>query len=308
MTLSSFTCSALALSALVTLNQPAPQQGRRSASDTRIDTTFAFDPSGEVTLSLPAGEIRVTGWARNQARVVAVTERGTISSSFSRTRLRMEVRGRNSGRTRYEVTVPFGVRVDATTASGDINVAGTRSRVSLSTSSGLITASDLKGRSELESASGNVNLQRIDGATKVSALNGQIAITEITGDLEIEQVVGSTRIDHADLSGFRFESASGDIDLDGTLSARGTYGIETSSGNVTLRVPATLGATFQFETFSGDLRAPDFDLVLRPTSRNNAGHNDDRREYTINGGGATVSIETFNGAVTIRKHGAMDKR
>jgi DUF4097 and DUF4098 domain-containing protein YvlB len=187
-------------------------------------------------------------------------------------------------------------------------VAGTRSRVSLSTGNGLITASDLKGRSEFESASGNVNLQRVDGTTKVSALNGQIAIGEITGDLEIEQVGGSTRIDHAELSGFRFEAVSGDVDLDGTLSAQGRHSIETFSGNVTLRVPANFGATFQLETFGGDLRAPDFDLMLKPTSRNNAGHNEDRREYTINGGGATISIETFSGAVTIRKHGASDKQ
>jgi hypothetical protein len=304
MTSSTFTFSALALSALfaATPGATTPPQDRRN-SDTHIDTTFAFDPSGEVTLSLPAGEIRVTGWARNQARVIAVTERGAISSSFSRNRLRLETRGRNTGRTRYEITVPFGVRVDASTGSGDINVAGTRSRVSLTTASGNITASDIKGRSEFESVSGTLNLQRLDGTTKVSALNGGVTISEITGDLEFERAVGPTRIERADLTGFRFESVSGDLDFDGVLSANGKHSIETFSGNVTLRVPGTFAATFALETFSGELRAPDFSLTLRPSGGEQR-RNDDRREYTINGGGAHITIETFSGAVTVQKQGA----
>lgn len=304
MTSSTFTFSALALSALFAAAPPgAPVPQDRRNSDTRIDTTFAFEPSGEVTLSLAAGEIRVTGWARNQARVVAITDRGAISSSFSRNRLRVETRGRNSGRTRYEITVPFGVRVDASTGSGDINVAGTRSRVSLTTASGSITASDIKGRSEFESVSGTVTLQRLDGTTKVSALNGALTISEITGDLEIERAVGVTRIERANLTGFRFESVEGDVDFDGVLSAGGKHSIETFSGNVTLRVPGTFGATFELETFSGELRAPDFSLTLRPSGGDQR-RSDDRREYTINGGGAHISIDTFSGAVTVQKQGA----
>ena len=308
MTSASFIFNALALSGLVSLASPAPQQGPRGNTDTRIDTTFAFDPSGEVTLALPAGEIRVTGWARNQARVIAVTERGALVSSFSRNRLRVEIRGRNTGRARYEVTVPFGARIDASTGSGDINVAGTRSRVALTTANGTITASDLKGRSEVESAAGNVSLQRVDGTTKISALIGTITIGEITGDLEIEQVRGSTRIESADLTGFRFQAVGGDVDVDGVFSANGKHTIETMSGNVTLRVPANFGATFQLETFSGELHAPDFALMLRPTSGNEKGRNSDRREYSINGGGAHITIGTFSGTVTVRKHGGTVRR
>lgn len=299
----------------IALAMPAPtplaaQRDRGRGEDrSRIDTTFAFDKTGEVNLSLPAGEIRVTAWARPEVRVMATSERGVISSSFSPSRLRLEVRSRgNAGQTRFEVTVPVGVRVSASVASGDINISGTRGPLSLSSASGAITASDGTGRSEIETAAGRITLQRLDGTTRVSAMSGRIEITEIAGDLEIEAVSGSVRIERASLANLRSESVAGSLDFAGTLGAQGRHEIQTVSGEITLRFPANFAATLELDSFRGELQSPDFPVTLRPSGGNDRGRNSERQQYSINGGGARISIETFSGGVFLRKLGATERR
>ena len=67
------------------------QQGYDSRqSATRIDTTFTFTADGTVDLTSFNGDITVTGWARNQARVRASTERGSLRWRFSSTRISVE--------------------------------------------------------------------------------------------------------------------------------------------------------------------------------------------------------------------------
>jgi DUF4097 and DUF4098 domain-containing protein YvlB len=303
-------CSTLASALPLHAQRGAQRSAQRGNERPQIDTTFAFSKSGEINLSLVSGEIRVTAWARDEVRVVASSETGEISSSFSPTRVRLEMRRRSgrTGRGRYDVTVPIGTRVSASAVSGSIDVNGTRSSLSLTTTSGPITASDATGRSEFETVMGRIALQRIDGTTRVSAMTGSATLAEISGDLEIEGVGATTRIERADLSSFRFEAVAGSLDFSGTLAAQGKHTVQTLSGSITLRVPGNFGATLELETLSGELRGADFPLTLRPTSGSDRGRTSDRQEYTINGGGARISIQTFSGSVFLRKIGAPERR
>src|SRR5215207_5356619 len=78
----------------------------------RMDTTFKFSKDGVVDLTQISGDVIVTAWDRGEARIRAYAERGRIRSSLSSSRITMEVesvRGR-VGDTRFEVSVPVGVR------------------------------------------------------------------------------------------------------------------------------------------------------------------------------------------------------
>src|ERR1051325_2121323 len=58
----------------------AAQQSRNFDRELRgrLDTTFAFDRRGSVSVSATSGEIIVTGWARDEIRIHATSERGSI--------------------------------------------------------------------------------------------------------------------------------------------------------------------------------------------------------------------------------------
>src|SRR5688572_14499813 len=108
---------------LVATALPAAAQGRRDRDEdyqSRIDTTFAFDKRGTVTLSLSSGEIVVTGWNRDQVRVRARSERSVVRMDASPARLSLDLSRPRGGDSRFEVTVPVGVRVSARATNGDI--------------------------------------------------------------------------------------------------------------------------------------------------------------------------------------------
>ena len=91
----------LALAALFAAPFAAPfvaaplsaQDDRRQSGRDRIDTTFAFDKTGDIQLSLPAGSIRVTGWARNEVRISAASDRWMIRLSASHDHVSLDTRG-----------------------------------------------------------------------------------------------------------------------------------------------------------------------------------------------------------------------
>ena len=87
---------------------------------TRIDTTVRLDRGGAVDLSLISGKIRVTGWDRQDVKVSATIDRGTLRFDANSSRVTLSVdesednrgHGRhNVGDARYEVSVPRGSRL-----------------------------------------------------------------------------------------------------------------------------------------------------------------------------------------------------
>src|SRR6185503_4154791 len=110
----------------------AQGNGRQNSSRQRIDTTFAFSKGGELRVSVRGGDVRVTGWARNDARISATGERGTITMDASSSRIVLDVRRQNTS-TKFEINVPIGVRVSVSGARANIDVSGTRSELSLTT-------------------------------------------------------------------------------------------------------------------------------------------------------------------------------
>jgi hypothetical protein len=299
-------CGAAALAAAAMWPITAAAQnsrGRQSQARQRIDSTFAFNKAGELSISVRGGEVRVTGWARNDARVIAIGDRGTITMDASSSRIRLDVRPQLMSRAQFEINVPIGVRVNVTAVTANIDVSGTRGELALTTVSGKITASDGAGRTRIGTAAGTVTMQRISGETHVGSMTGPINITEIDGELSLTTITAPTKVQQADLSGLTVDAAQGNLDFSGRLDAQGKHKIETFGGNVELSFPTDFAATIDMESLSGKLHT-DFDVTLRP--RNTGGQQ--RQQYSINGGGALITISTFNGGVFLRKLTASNRR
>lgn len=280
------------------------QRGRVTVERARIDTTFAFDANGAIELELGAGEIRVNAWTRAEVQIVATAERGVISAALSSNRIQMEADQRRlpAGGTRFTLNVPVGVRVSVATGSASIVVNGTRGDLDLETRSGSIEASEASGRIDVEATSGRVALQRLNGTVSVAVITGTVTISEVEGELDIETTSGRVQVERSNVRRLTFESVSGSLDYAGLLGATGPHRIETHSGNVNLRLPASFAATIDLDTFSGELRPIDFSLVALPATAR--GRDSGRLRFAVNGGGAPLIIETFSGDVFLRRLGA----
>jgi len=146
--------AALFVSALT--RDAGAQQRRRTGYAARVDTTFAFDKTGSVTVTSNSGDIVITGWSRDQVHVRAMSEDDNIRMDVSSSRMNLEIgSGRRSGETRFEVSVPFGVRVTASTRSGDISVRGTHGQVEVRAQNGDIDVDDVTSRLDINSFSGD---------------------------------------------------------------------------------------------------------------------------------------------------------
>lgn len=283
--------------ALAAAAQPAGAQ-RWSGDRRSMDTTFAFSASGAVVIDAPSAAITVTGWARNEARVVVATGAGSVDVGISRERIELDVNNRSNA-VRLQVWVPIGVSVAVDTRAGGVTISGTRGSVDVETLAARVEVSDTDGRTNVESASGNVLVQRARGTTGIAVIGGSVTVTEVEGTLAIETTNADARVERANGVRLQFETVSGSLEFSGTMSQQATSLIETHSGSVTLRFPADVRATLELDTTHGEMSS-DFPVTLRGGG-DRAAQRDNRVRVPINGGGATIRIETFNGRVNIRR-------
>lgn len=278
-----------------------PQRRNLQNQGTRIDTTIAFSANGIVDLTTMRGDIIVTGWDRREARIQARVERGVMDFELSSSRVTIEERGgqnrsRNSD-TRYEVTVPRGVRVIARTNSGDISITGSGGEVEANTTSGDITISDAAGRIEAGALSGEITLSQIKGNIDASAVTGSIDVKDVEGELHLESTSGDILIAGAKARDVEVSTSSGEIAFAGSIDGSGRYEFSTHSGTIDLAIPANTNARFVVGTFSGEIDS-DFPITLQPGDRSRSNR---RFEFTVGSGGPRIVAESFSGDVEIRK-------
>lgn len=286
------------LSSLLIAAAPSMALAQRDRDvESRIDTTFAFDRRGTVALSVPGGDIVVTSWNQDRIRVRATSE-GSVRMDATASRVSLEMmRGRGND-TRFEVTVPVGVRVSARTANGDIAISGTRGGVDAVTQNGDLEVSDAGEMVDLRSMSGDIVARRLSGNIEINTLNGDVTVTEARGDVEVTSVSGDIELRNVTARFIRAKSTSGDLSYEGGVDAAGRYEFASHSGGVYLTIPQNTGALLTVATYSGSIES-DFPITLKPGE-----HGVGTRRFTFEIGGgrsdARISAESFSGDVTIR--------
>lgn len=298
-----------AAGALLAATAPAAHAQRdRDEYASRIDTTIAFSRSGTVELQAARGEIIVSSWSRDQVRVRATSERSALRFDATLANLSLGLRSGStrSGDTRFEVTVPVGVRIRANASSGDIRIVGSKGEVEARTQSGDIVVEDV-GRTEINAFSGDVDASAIAGDLRISTLSGDVRIRQVTGDVEVKTVSGEIGLRDARSKYVRLGSTSGDIMFDGTIDPAGRYELQTHSGEVDLTLPASVGATLVASTYSGGIES-DFPMILQPGPHGGSSSHGKSFTFTLGRGGARITAESFSGDITIRSRGGPSGR
>lgn len=295
----------LPYAALLAFAVPAAAAAQRDGD--RVDTTFALDRGGLLHLGLISGEIRVVGEQRSGVRIRAETERGRFEISASSARIAVNTRSVNGrqGSARYDVAVPVGTRVTASSISGTIEIRATEAEVQARSTSGTVIVRDAADRIEATSVSGDVELRNVRGRIRTETTSGGIRVDEGRGEITAESVSGNIVLRRSHFDNIRAQATSGSISYEGPLTRDGSYRLNAHSGNVLLTVPANVGATLELETFSGRIHT-DFPLVLQPGD--GLGRRNRRMEFTLGDGGARVVGGSFSGNVTIRRAAAAGNR
>ena len=274
--------------------------GAQSEERQRIDTTFAFEKNGVLDLGQVSGDIVVTGWTKGEAKILATIETGYLEYSFSASRVRINAKSRRGrmGHSRYELSVPIGTEVRASSVSGNITVRGVASDVAVNTVSGDVEVRDAGDRVELHSVSGDIRASKLRGRIRANTVSGDLALDDIHGNVSGKTVSGGI-VANGTLTGLEFESVSGDFVFAGDIKGDGSYTANTHSGDIRLTLPSNIGATLELQTFSGEVR-PGFPLTIEPGEQA-IGRRNHRMRFTVNGGGPRILLETFSGDIIIEK-------
>lgn len=173
----------------------------------------------------------------------------------------------------YEVSVPKGSNLSASTGSGDIE------------------AEDVGATIKADSGSGSVRVRGAHGAANLQTGSGDVELNE-SGEGEVRAQTGSGSIRLHDVrGGLRVQTGSGDIEASGQITADSK--LDTGSGSVRLDLGPQAKLNLNASTGSGSIR----------TQQNISMQGDLNRHHvigSINGGGPTVRINTGSGDIEIR--------
>ncbi|MDQ2666933.1 MAG: DUF4097 family beta strand repeat-containing protein, partial [Gemmatimonadota bacterium] len=282
-----------------TREREAERQERDRAGS--LDTVVTFDARGALTVSCPGGEVTVTASDRNEIKVRARTENGSIRFTSNGSRATLETAsGRGCSDGRFDITVPAGTRLSASTWSGSVGVRGVHGEIEIRAQSGDITVRDAGDRVDVESLSGDVNIIGVKGETKVNTISGGVELSGARGDVTAETVSGDVTLRDIIAKQVRVHNTSGDISFIGSILDGGRYEFNTHSGELTIGLPADTGAELSISTFSGGIES-DFPITLKAGAHGIGASQAKRLNFTLGRGTARIVAESFSGDITLQR-------
>jgi DUF4097 and DUF4098 domain-containing protein YvlB len=181
-------------------------------------------------------------------------------------------------------------KLDARTSGGDIEVGDIGGDASLSTAGGDVRVGKVSGSAYLRTAGGDLNLKGASGTVEAKTAGGDIDLKNITGSIEAS-------------------TSGGNVNAELNPSGKGDSKLKSSGGDIRLTLPentkATIEATIRLRDNWGSSSRKSKYEVRSDFKAESHEKDEDREEirarYVINGGGETITLETVNGYIDIKK-------
>lgn len=281
-------------------------------ADTPIQLQHAATPTTRVSITNTVGEVRVTGWNRNQVEVTGDLGSGTrpLAITGSDDNLVIKVRPQGGGGwfnwnsnsdmgpTTLDVHVPVGASLHVDVISASTDIQGMRDgAIKLNSISGRLRIDARTPRLEVDSVSGGIAFSGHADRADLQTVSGDILAPSLGGSADLQTVSGHIQAGGGPWKQFKLSTVSGDADVSGSLAMDGNIDIDSMSGDIDLRLPASVSTTIHASTFSGDLHS---DFGTPKSSGHGPGS---ALDTTVGQGNGTIKAETFSGDLRIRKQG-----
>lgn len=276
-----------------------------------------------ITLTTAAGRISVHGWERKEVRAQArnagakieMRKAGDPDADSPAMRLEILVSDKaedeevqhDSGNADIDVIldVPRGATVYLKTQDGDIEIDGV-AEAHLETVDGRIEARRITKAFDATSVGGNMALEDASGRARLSSMSGVIEARDVrpvdgSDFLKISTVSGDILLDRIGPARVEVNTISGELRLTGPLARGGNYDFTTTSGDVTLLMPAESSFKLNARVSESGEIITEFPLKYKgtasPVSLLQAG----RLAGTYGSGDATINLVSFSGTLRLRK-------
>ena len=192
------------------------------------------------------------------------------------------------------VNVEGDLRIDA--AAAPVTTSHTRGELRIEVGSGPVQVTDSRGDLSVDTGSGTVSASDVRGEqVSIETGSGEVTATDVrTSHLSVETGSGDIRASNLIAGQLSLETGSGAVTAD-VSGEVWNVDVETGSGDITLRVPPTLGAEVDIETSSGEIET-DFEVAVTRHAR-------DHLTGRIGDGRGKIDIETGSGGIKLVKAG-----
>jgi len=284
-------------------HSPRHDDSGGSPNEKRIDKSFPVKPGGKLVINADEGSISVTGSDRNEVTVhvwargaqsrldkldVSIDQTGNTVRAETKHRHRfMNFFGEDDVEVEFEVELPQNFDLDLNTSGGDITILHVGGAIKGETSGGDLDLSELSGTVRMSTSGGNVTVKDSKGDFTIGTSGGNMHAESIIGSMDFETSGGSIEVRESD-GKLRASTSGGDVNV--ALKDNKGIDLETSGGNLVVRLPKTISAEISAETTGGDVNCDfQFSGKLREGSL----------KGKINGGGNLIKLETSGGDIVI---------
>jgi lia operon protein LiaG len=212
------------------------------------------------------------------------------------------------------VTVPTGKTVNLYLAVGKVAVTDVEGDLSIDAAAAPVTSSNTRGELHVDVGSGAVQVTEARGNLSIDTGSGGVAVSNVRGEtVSIDTGSGEVTVSDLRTSQLSIETGSGDIQVTALIAPQVSLetgsgavtadvggevwnvDVETGSGDITLKLPPTLGAEVDIETSSGEIET-DFEVSVTRHAR-------DHMTGRIGDGRGKIAIETGSGGIKLVKGG-----
>jgi Toastrack DUF4097 len=268
---------------------------------TSTDQTVQVSKGTKLDVNNFAGDVIVKVWDRDAVRVeVTHSDRESVDIKQGEQTVTIRSRSLRGGPPRsldYTISVPSWMAISVSGNYADVRMEGVGGDVSVETTRGDINVRGGSGFVSLKSVQGEVTLEKAKGRIEVRAVNEGIRLADINGDLSAESTNGSILLDRIDSANVDLYTVNGDISYDGPIKEKGLYRLTTHNGLIAMAIPERVNATLMARTYNGSFRSS------FPIGNNDTGERRKRFTATLGNGSARVELESFGGAIALRRPG-----
>jgi hypothetical protein len=279
-----------------------------AAAQSRMDERWPLESGGSVRIDWPAGTVRVTGWDAESLAVSAQLESGAgrfVAAGDAHVRklgVAITDRAPKAGTARLEVHVPRDATVWVRTGTADIAVEGVDGTLDLSSTGGAIRVVGTPRDVTAETLGGNVEIAGGTGRTRVKTVSGDILLRGASQDLGASTLSGRITVRAAGwqrggtgVQRGTFESVTGAVRFEGELGRGGVLELESQSGGIELRLPASAVLDFDALTIGGTIT----NTLGGERARPRPGGTGQELRFSTGVGGAQVTVRSFNGSISL---------
>ena len=265
----------------------------------QIDSTVPVGRGQRLEVNAFAGEVTVTAWNRDAVRVQA-DARGSTGVEIDRNATTVSVR--TSGRrgppsgVDLQITAPAWMPLDLSGVNTEMTITGSRAGISAETVQGEVSAKGGEGLVSLRSVQGSVSLSGAKGRLELHSVNADVEVSASSGEVTAETVNGDVMLDAVDATSVTATSLNGDVSYNGPIKSSGRYALSTHNGDITVTVAEGTSASVSVSTFNGEFESA-FPVTLTETRKGK------RFNFTIGGGSAQVTLESFQGTIALVRPG-----